>query len=340
MAKKFFYNKVYNTKRTIINVVIIGACIIGIIVCLLLTRNFQGEDQAGSLNIKKETMVEVNEKYGKEIFFSKIENVKLDNIKIKYPDNYDISKVGSYNVKVNINNKDYDVTLNVIDTKKPELAVKNVSIKEGSTYTANDFVNSCSDNSKVDCIIEFYQDGVDEDGNDVDYSKFSSAGEYGVKISAKDESGNQMVEEAKLTISKDGSSSSTPSNPDPSSCKYGNNEYDKENYLIAVDITTNGCAVSLDLYKDSVTANEINKLMETETTKIKKDVEALNLTGTLALNRKVVAIVNTSGDGIVGYELKISVNITNNGKTEPIVEYKVDNKGNRVYIDNPYNLAN
>ena len=79
--------------------------------------------------------------------------------------------------------------------------------------------------------------------------------------------------------------------------------------------------------------------METETTRIKKDVEALNLAGTLALNRMISAVVNKTGDGIVGYELKITITITNNGESKKITEYKVDKDGKRVFIDNPYNLG-
>ena len=79
--------------------------------------------------------------------------------------------------------------------------------------------------------------------------------------------------------------------------------------------------------------------METETTRIKKDVEALNLTGTLALNRKISAVVNKTGDGIVGYELKMTVTITDNGEAKTVTEYKVDKNGKRVFIENPYKLA-
>ena len=56
MAKKFFYNRVYNTKRTIINLVIIGVCVIGVIICFIVTSNFQGENHnspESSLSIKK-----------------------------------------------------------------------------------------------------------------------------------------------------------------------------------------------------------------------------------------------------------------------------------------------
>lgn len=337
MAKKFFYNRVYNTKRTIINLVIIGVCIIGVIICFIITSNFQGENHntpEGALSIKQETTIEVNEKYTNEIFFSKIENVDVNDINISYPDNFNVSKPGEYQIKITINEKDYDSKLVVVDTTKPTLTVKEVTIEQNKSYSATDFVNKCEDNSKSDCKIEFYK-GVDEEGEKVDYSSFTKEGTYTIKIAASDESGNQVVEETKLTIGK-----KKPVEEKPIiNCKYGNNKYDTDNYLVAIDVTSNGCAVSLDLYKDESMTAEINKLMNSETTKIKKDVEALKLDGTLALNRKVTAVVNTTGDGIVGYELRMTVKITKNGNSETVADYRINSKGKRSFIANPYKLA-
>lgn len=343
MAKKFFYNRVYNTKRTIINLIIIGVCVIGVIICFVVTSNFQGENKntpEGTLSLKKEVTIEVNEKYTNEIFFAKIENMDLDDIEVTYPEDFDTANIGEYEVTININNKNYTSTLKIVDTTKPELTIKEATITSGKSYSVKSFVDKCTDNSGKDCNIEFYQDGIDEDGNKIDYSKYNETGTYAIKVAATDESGNQTVEETKLNIVKTQDTTPEPEVEKPTtSCKYGNSEYDTTNYLIAVDITNNKCALSLDLYKDTSTTKEINKLMETETTKIKKDVDALNLTGTLALNRKVTAVVNTSGDGIVGYELKMTVTLTNNGKSTIVAEYKVNSKGKRVFITNPHKLA-
>ena len=355
MAKKFFYNRVYNTKRTIINIVIIGVCVIGIIVCFILTSNFQGENKKapeGELSIKKEATVEVNEEFTNDIFFSKIENVDLNKIKIEYAKDYDIAKVGKYDVKIKVGGKTYDSSINVIDTTKPELALKEYTIASGNKYSADDFVDTCEDNSKEKCNIAFYTEGVDEEGKSITYDAYSKEGTYAVKISATDSTGNQTVGETKLTITaKNETQTQTPPTPEkpseedkeeekPVNCKYGNGEYDSDTYLLAINITTNNCAVSLDLYKNATTTKEINQLMETETTRIKKDVEKLNLTGTLALNRKISAIVNKTGDGIVGYELKMTVTITNNGESSIVTDYKVDKDGKRVFIENPHNLGN
>ena len=80
-------------------------------------------------------------------------------------------------------------------------------------------------------------------------------------------------------------------------------------------------------------------MMEKETIRIKKDVDALNLTGTLALNRKVSAVINTSGSGIIGFELSMVVTLTNDDLTSIVANYKIDSTGKRVFTENPYNLA-
>lgn len=337
MAKKFFHNRVYNTKRNIINAIIIGVCIIGVIICFIVVSSFEGEDhrqENGNISIKNETTIEINEAFTKDIFFSKVENVDLEKIEIKYFE--DITKIGRYEVIIVINDKDYTSILNVVDTKIPELTLKDVTIDKGKTYTPYDFVENCSDNSNSDCKISYY-DGQDEDGNVIDYSKYTEPGNYEIKISALDDAGNQTFKIAKLTIKSSNSTGNTPP-PKPVSCKYGNGTYDTNSYLLAVNVTTNNCAVSLDLYNDAAMTAKINKIMDTETTKIKKDVEALKLTGTLALNRKITAVTNTSGNGIVGYEIKMIVTINNKDKIENVVEYKVNSEGKRIFISNPYKL--
>ncbi len=338
MAKKFFYNRVYNTKRTIIHLIIIGVCVIGIIVCFIFTTNLDVKNQNkpnGELNLKSEVTVEINEEFSNEIFFSKIENVSLDDIEVNYPENFDISTPGVYEVSLVISKKTYITKLNVVDTIKPTLDIKELTIKEGEHYSARDFVTSCTDNSNNDCIID-YATAQDEEGNIIDYSSYKTPGTYPIKIIAKDKSDNEIVKETTLIIeNKNGNT--TPEKP--TICKYGNNEYDENNYLMAVDVTNGGCAISLDLYKNNTTRASINKLMETETVRIKKDIDKLNLPGTKALNRQQNAVINKSGNGIVGYELIMTVVMTNNGSSEVIAEYKVNSEGKRIFINNKYNLS-
>ena len=341
MAKKFFHSRVHNTKKNIINFIIIGVCIIGVIICFLIVSNFEGENhtkQNGSLSIKKSVTIEVNQEFDKEIFFSKIENVKMDDVKVTYPDDYHISKVGSYNITLTINEKNYTAELNIVDTTKPELVLKNIEIESGKIYVASDFVSQCKDNSNESCKISFYTNGVDENGNKVDYSTYTNNGTYEVKIIAEDSFGNQNVQVATLTIkSKENNITQPPAKP--VTCKYGDGTYDTIKYLIATDVTSKNCAISLDLYKDESITKEMNNLMDIETVRIKKDVEKLNLTGTLTLNRKVTAVTNIYGSGIVGYEIRMSVSISYNDSSKTVVDYKLDKNGKRVFTENPYNLS-
>lgn len=337
MAKKFFYNRVYNTKRRIINLVIIGVCIIGVIICFIFTSNFQGENHntpSGTLNIKKEVTIEVNEIFEKEIFFSKIENVDINDIKIIYPDNYDVSKIGNYDITIRVNNEDYTSKLYIVDTIKPVLVLKEVTINKGDNYTPKSFVENCTDNSNNNCIIDFYS-GIDSDGNPSVYSNYKDEGIYAIKIAASDEAGNQIIEETKLTIKKYNNQVIET----PVVCKYGNNEYDKDKYLLTIDVTTNNCAVSLDLYKDPNITKELTNLMATERSRILKDISKLNLSGTAALNQNATVILNSAGDGIVGYELRITVSVTNDNITKTVADYKLNKSGKRTFIENPYNLS-
>ena len=158
MAKKFFYNKVYNTKRTIINAIIIGVCIIGVIVCFIIVSSFEGENHSlasGNLSIKNEVTVEINEKFENDIFFSEVKNVDLDKIEVTYSLDYNIETPGTYDVTIKVNEKEYPTKINVVDTTMPTLTLKKHSIDLNKTYSAMDFVESCKDNSNKECQIEF-----------------------------------------------------------------------------------------------------------------------------------------------------------------------------------------
>ncbi len=335
MAKKFFYNRVHNTKRTIINVSIIVFCVIGIIICFVITSNFQGENRnepKGELSLNNETTIEVNESYSNDIFFSKIENVSLDDIEVIYPKGFDVSKVGEYELTIKVGDEERKTTLKIVDTIMPELTVKEYTIKENGNYKANDFVTSCSDNSNKNCHIAFVKDAVDQDGNKIDYTQYKKEGTYSIKISAKDDAGNENIKETKLIIGK------VSTEQPETECKYGNSEYDKDVYVLAVDKTSNGCAVSLDLYKDDNMTAEVDKIIDTESVRIKKDVNALKIDGMPALNIRRTAVLNSTGTGIVGYQIRITVSIKKGEDVKTIVDYKMDSNGKRVFISNDYNL--
>lgn len=334
MARKFFNERVYNSRRTIANIIIAGICIVGIVICFILTTDItKGSKNKKVLNIKPEVTVEINENYTNDIFFSKAENVNTKNIKISYLDDFSISKVGSYPVLVTVNNMNYDSIINIVDTTAPVLNLKEVTIYEKESYSLTSFIDSCNDNSNEECILSFYE-GKNEEGNTINYNNYTKSGIYSIKIMAKDRSDNQIIKETKLTIKKKNEETA----PIQQICKYGDDTYDMSSIIIANFVTNNGCAINPELYNNDDLLKDINNIMATETAKIKRDVNALNLTGDFSLNRSILAIPNIYETGMVGYELSMQVSVTKNNKTEVIAEYKLDSNGKRHFTINKYNL--
>ncbi|MBQ4583766.1 MAG: InlB B-repeat-containing protein [Bacilli bacterium] len=108
------------------------------------------------------------------------------------------NKTGYYNVNFDIAGTKMKTQLRVVDTQAPVLTPKNITITDEDSYYASDFVSSCTDNSKQDCYIEFYNP---DRGQRIDYSKYKNPGSYEIKIVGKDNSGNQTEPQtATLTI--------------------------------------------------------------------------------------------------------------------------------------------
>ena len=149
-------------------------------------------------------------------YFSKLENIDTKSINIEYPEDFEVgydnsmcsdeeieqmnnganiddficvdkklNSVAIYGITITIQDKEYTVKLIVNDTLAPSLALKDVEIYQGNTYSVEDFVSYCSDASGF-CNTAFYDQDTDDSGNLIDYSKFTDPGEYKVKIVAFD----------------------------------------------------------------------------------------------------------------------------------------------------------
>lgn len=330
MARKFFNERINGSQKTMMQIIIIILSILGIIICFFVANHFlknSNKNNNAILEIRDKVAIEINSNLpDKTLLFSKLENVKEDDIEVSFK-NVDISKIGDYKVQIKVYGKEYETTLQVLDTISPELVLKDYTINENETYSLNDFVASCNDNSKESCDINYY------DLTGIDYSIYKEPGEYRVQIVAKDSSNNTIVQEAILYIvSKD----SNP--PTPLSCKYGTSEYDKENNILAVDVTENGCGRDLNLYQSDVILSGVNKIMEQETEKIQKEFSKINVEGERVLYRTPSPVLNLTGNGVVGYTIKIEVYINNDANSELVESYYLDLTGKRIYSVNKYNL--
>ncbi|MCF0245571.1 MAG: hypothetical protein HUJ55_01970 [Ileibacterium sp.] len=94
---------------------------------------------------------------------------------------------GEYEIDYIYQSKTYPVTVTVVDTKGPELVLKDVSAGRSEEVDAESFVVSCSDPSRVSISIT--------NPSVLD----SKADSVNVEITAMDEYGNKTVKTAKLT---------------------------------------------------------------------------------------------------------------------------------------------
>ncbi len=329
---KFFNQKVKKKKANITPIIVIGSIVaILLIIAILILISVKGNKHGdATITLRDDAAIEVNnENIDKTLFFEEIKNVKESDIKVDYS-KVNFNEIGTYEVTITIYKKKYKTTLKVVDTESPVLTVKDVSISFGQSYSAKDFVESCKDNSNKECNVEFYDSSVNQNGEKIDYSIYTSEGTYPIQIIASDESGNKTSPmDATLNIGK-GSTSQTK-------CQYGNNEYDTANNIMAIDVTNNGCALDLNLYQSEEILAPVNNLIKTETEKIKKEFSKVKLEAkSIYINSNIGAIINNSGNGVVGYSVRITISIYNNDANEVIEDYYLNTNGTRNYLVNKY----
>ena len=129
LARKFFNQKVNNSQKTLIQIIIIVASLIGIIICFLIASHFLNKAKNKpevTIKMRDSVAVEINTNYpDKTLFFSELENVEEKNIDVSF-DNVDLTKIGDYSIKVKVYDKEYDSVLQVVDTMSPSLTLKSL----------------------------------------------------------------------------------------------------------------------------------------------------------------------------------------------------------------------
>lgn len=107
---------------------------------------------------------------------------------------YYLNSIDDYQVIVTIGDKDYVSELNVVDTTKPAVTLKSLTITEGDKYTIKQFLDSYNDNSGSSSYTISYVDMTD--------SKYTTPGTYDIEIKVCDLYKNCIEQIAKLTVNK------------------------------------------------------------------------------------------------------------------------------------------
>lgn len=261
--------------------------------------------------------------------------------------------VGNYKVKISLDGVEYSSRIIVIDKEPPVFAVKDVTINEGSTYTINDFVTSCSDNSGKECVLDYEK---------TEYGKLTSPGTYTIGIIASDLSGNKAkIQNVKLTINSNNPTPTPTPNPTPNpkpnptpnpkpntkTCNFGSTNPAGQ-HVVTYSVVKDKCPVDKNLAKTDTYASVLQQLQKTGTAdldKLKQEINNKNITMKIYFVLNVVPVFNTENKGLVGYSLYINAyEVVHNDKTgkdetgRTIISYDINPNGSRKYIVNELGL--
>ena len=228
MKKRFIFDEKYNKKNAkkeslkwlIIGVAVL-ALIIVIIIIILATRNNKPQPAIPQFELNTELILESGSPLPKVVdYFLKYENIDLNDVKITYPSEFEVSfdtslcskaeleeinkqenfepddydcvqsmlkAPNTYGVTISLLEKDYTVNLIVKDTTAPVILTNKVEIYSDQSYSVNDFVKLCFDIND-ECNVSYYN--KDTAGNDFDYSAFKDEGTYTIRLIGTDKFGN------------------------------------------------------------------------------------------------------------------------------------------------------
>lgn len=105
-----------------------------------------------------------------------------------------VSSLNVYGVKINYLEKEYDSTLNIVDTTKPNVEFKSIAISENAKYDIHDFISSYEDNSGSPDYNITYKDLKNEN--------IKSSGTYSIDLTVCDYSNNCVDGNVKLVVNK------------------------------------------------------------------------------------------------------------------------------------------
>ena len=268
--------KKINKKYLIIGILVfVFVCLVSLGIYFSNKKENTNNNDDVKLVIKKDVSVEVmSELLNAKDFFDRDVNSNakilyyLDDEEIDFNLKYD--KVGTYKVVINIDDIKYDTTLNVVDTTKPDLKLKSVTIVFGKKYEITDFVDNCTDNSGEECILSYKEDKI-----------YDKVGTYDIVIIAKDSSGNELEETTKLEILKKQTSNTKNNNN-----RNTHNEVDGTNFNAKTSDMLPEAIENMSIYQ-----NEVNDVVKyTNEFRTEAGKEPLKLDETLTKAAMVRAI--------------------------------------------------
>lgn len=124
--------------------------------------------------------------------YATFKNVDKNTCELDTTEITDTSKLGAeYKFKITCNDTTYTGTLNIVDTVKPEVIVKEVKVQVEGDVKPEDFIQECNDATK--CTYAFKDEKKVKENLKV-------ASSYKVELVISDEAGNEVEKEAVMVV--------------------------------------------------------------------------------------------------------------------------------------------
>ena len=107
MANRFFYDKVYNLTRIVLNITLIISLIALIIISFSVVSDKKLNDPRENYGIKNSLTVPIGTDVEKRMFFDFEKSDFSELAEVIYPNSYDKNKKGKYEIIININNQQF-----------------------------------------------------------------------------------------------------------------------------------------------------------------------------------------------------------------------------------------
>ena len=115
MANKFFYNRVYNLAKRVLNITFVISLIAGLIIAFSIVTDSNLIDTRIKYGIKNTVTIQPGSELQKRMFFDYDKEELSEKAEVIYPYNMDLNKVGKYNVSIMVDGKTYISQLIVAD---------------------------------------------------------------------------------------------------------------------------------------------------------------------------------------------------------------------------------
>lgn len=133
--------------------------------------------------------VEINSDFDAEKNILEVKNGDIKDVKVN-TSKVDYHKLGKYNIIYTYKDKEYKVSIEVVDTQKPKFEIVDLDLDVGMKIDPQSMVKNIEDDTKT--TVKFKED-----------YKFDQEGEVSVVVQVIDEAGNVSEKQGKIKLVKD-----------------------------------------------------------------------------------------------------------------------------------------